>query len=127
MLLVVTPDLAKGGVLVEALRNPGGEFAKSIQTIRQTRNSMLLYRVPTNGFETYLAARELSEIMIVAAGWDVSGLPNFSTGIPNLTVKRLEEPPPSKGGGESRPPELKPKHDRGPRDHRFGTQILSEP
>ena len=111
MLLVITPDLAKGGVPAEELRKPGGEFAKSIQNIRQTRNSVLLYRVHPDSFETYLAARELSEIANVAAGWDVNGSPNYSMGIPDLTVRRLEEPPPSKGGGTPRPPGLKPKLD----------------
>lgn len=111
VLLVITPDLANGGAPLEELRKPGGEFAKSIQNIRQTRNSVLLYRVHPNGFETYLAARELSEIANVAAGWDVNGSPNFSMGIPDLTVRRLEEPPPSKGGGTPRPPGLKPKLD----------------
>jgi hypothetical protein len=111
MLLVITPDLANGGAPLEELRKPGGEFAKSIQTIRQTRNSVLLYRVHPNGFDTYLAARELSEIANVAAGWDVNGSPNFSMGIPDLTVKRLQEPPPSNGGGPPGPPGLKPKLD----------------
>lgn len=111
MLLVITPDLAKGGVPVGELRKPGGEFAKAIQNIRQTRNSVLLYRVHPNGFETYLAARELSEIANVAAGWDVNGSPNFSMGIPDVTVRRLQEPPPSKGGGAPRPPGVKPKLD----------------
>ncbi|MFM2197588.1 MAG: hypothetical protein RLZZ505_1020 [Verrucomicrobiota bacterium] len=111
VLLVITPDLVKGGVPVEELRKPGGEFARAIQNIRQTRNSVLLYRVHTNAFETYLAARELSEIANVAAGWDINGSPNFSMGIPNLTVRRLQEPPRSKGGGPPRPPGLKPKLD----------------
>jgi hypothetical protein len=111
MLLVITPDLAKGGAPVEELRKPGGEFAKAIQNIRQTRNSVLLYRVHPNAFETYLAARELTEIANVAAGWDVNGTSNVSMGIPDLLVRRLQEPPPSKGGGAPRPPGLKPKLD----------------
>lgn len=111
MSLVITPDLAKGGAAVEDLRQAGGEFAKAIQRIRQTRNSVLLYRVHPNAFETYLAARELSEIANVSAGWDVNGSPNFSMGIPDLRVMRLQEPPPSQGGGAPRPPALKPKLD----------------
>jgi uncharacterized membrane protein len=111
MLLVITPDLVNGGALMENLRQPGGEFAKLIQRIRQTRNSVLLYRVNPNAFETYLAARELSEIANVAAGWDVNGSPNFSMGIPNLSVRQLQQPPPSKGGGSPGPPGLKPKLD----------------
>ncbi len=114
MLLIITPDLVNGGAPVEELRKPGGEFAKSIQTIRQTRNSVLLYRVHPNGFETYLAARELSEIANVAAGWDVNGSPNFSMGIPDLTVRRLVEPPPPDPNAPPPlpgPPGLKPKLD----------------
>ena len=111
MLLVITPDLEKGGAPVEELRKPGGEFARVIQNIRSTRNSVLLYRVHPNAFETYLAARELSEIANVAAGWDVNGSPNFAMGIPNLAVRQLQQPPPSQGGGAPGPPGLKPKLD----------------
>jgi hypothetical protein len=112
MELVITPDLGKGGAVVSTLREPGGEFAKVIQTIRQTRNSVLLYRVHTNAFETYLSARELSEIANVAAGWEVSRSTDVAVGIPDLLVRRLEEPPPRpKGGGPARPPGVKPKLD----------------
>lgn len=113
MQLVITPDLAKGGATITNLREPGGEFAKGIQKVRQIRNSVLLYRVHPNGFETYLAARELSEIANVAAGWDVSGSPNFSMGIPDLLVMRLQEPPPPDPNKPKPPgpPPLKPKLD----------------
>ena len=112
MQLVITPDLTKGGTSVDQLRQPGGEFAKGIQTIRQTRNSVLLYRVHPNAFETYLAARELSEIANVAAGWDINGSSSYSMGIPDLRVRRLQEPPPRPpGGAPPGPPALKPKLD----------------
>jgi len=114
MLLVITPDLAKGGTPLTQLRSPSDDFAKGIQTIRQTRNAVLLYRVHTNAFETYLAARELSEIANVAAGWEVNGSPNITIGIPDLSVRRLEEPPIPPPGAKPLPPGppvIKPKLD----------------
>ena len=111
MTLAIRPDLEKGGSPLEELSKPGGEFAKAIPVIRQSMKSVLLYRVHPDSFETYLAARELSEKVNIPAGWDVNGSPELKIGIPGLTVRRLQEPPPSKGGGAPKPPGLKPKLD----------------
>lgn len=93
MTLVIRPDLEKSGSPLEELSKPGGEFAKAIPVIRQSMRSVLLYRLHPDSFETYLAARELSEKVNIAAGWDVNDSTEFKMGIPGLTVRRLQEPP----------------------------------
>lgn len=111
MQLAITPDHAKGGTPLENLADPGGEFAKSVPLLRQSLRNVLLYRVHPNSFPTYLAARELTEKINIAAGWELNGSPDFRMGIPDLTVRRLEEPPQQPGGGPAKPPPLKPKLD----------------
>lgn len=114
MTLVIRPDLVNGGSPLEELSKPGGEFAKAIPVIRQSMRSVLLYQVHPDSFETYLAARELSEKVNIAAGWDVNGSTEFKMGIPGLTVKRLREPPAPPPGTPPKPPSppgLKPKLD----------------
>jgi hypothetical protein len=109
--LVIRPNLASGGTPMEDLAKPGGAFANAAQRIRQTRSAVLLYRVNPDSFPTYLAARELTEKINVSAGWDINGSAEFRMPIPNLGVRRLQEPPPQKGGGPAKPPALKPKLD----------------
>lgn len=110
--LVVRLDLEKGGTALEDLAKPEGEFAKAVPVIRQTRNSVLLYRVHPDSFPTYLAARELSEKVNISAGWDINGSAELRLSIPDLSVRRLQEPPPRPpGAAPPRPPALKPKLD----------------
>jgi hypothetical protein len=113
--LLIRPDLGKGGTPLEELSQPGGEFAKAIPAIRQGMRSILLYRVHPDSFKTYLAARELSERVNIAAGWEINGSQEFRMGIPDLTVKRLQDPPPPPVNppppAPPGPPPLKPKLD----------------
>lgn len=111
MLLVITPDHAKGGTPLENLADPGGEFAKSVPLLRQSLRNVLLYRVNPDSFPTYLAARELTERVNIAAGWEISGVSDFRMRIPGLSVRRLQEPAKPQGGGPPKPPPLKPKLD----------------
>jgi hypothetical protein len=112
--LVIRPDHAQGGTPLQDLGQPGNEFAKAVATIRQNFKSVLLYRVHPNSFDTYLAARNLTEKVNIAAGWDINSSTEFHMPIPDLTVKRLMEPPAPKPGSPPkppRPPALKPKLD----------------
>lgn len=111
MQLVVTPDHANGGTSLENLADPGGELAKSVPLLRQSLRNVLLYRVNPDSFPTYLAARELTEKVNIAAGWEISGNPDFRMLIPDLRVRRLQEPPKPQGGGPAKPTPLKPKLD----------------
>lgn len=111
MLISIKPDLAKGGTPMEELAKPGGEFAKAVPVIRQSMKSVLLYSVNPDSFETYLAARELSEKANISAGWEISNAQEFRMGIPGLTVDRLQEPPPKPPDTGPKPPPVKPKLD----------------
>ncbi len=109
--LVIRPDMEKGGTPLEELGQPGNEFAKAVGVMRQSSKSILLYRVHPHAFEAYLTARELTEKLNIAAGWDVSMSPEFRIPIPDLTVKRLQAPPEQPKGGPAKPPSIKPKLD----------------
>lgn len=109
--LVVRPDLEKGGTPMEELGQPGNEFARAVGVMRQSSKSVLLYRVHPQAFEPYLAARELTEKLNVAAGWELSFAREFRIPIPDLTVRRLETPPEKPPGGPPKPPTIKPKLD----------------
>lgn len=111
MLISIQPDLVNGGTPLEDLAKPGGEFAKAVPVIRQNMKSVLLYKVNPDSFETYLAARELSEKANISAGWEINDSQRFTTGIPGLTVDRLQEPPPKAPETGPKPPPVKPKLD----------------
>ena len=105
--LAIRPNLTTSGTKLDELGNPGSEFAKALPVIRSSFKPVLLYRVHTNAFPTYLAARELSEKAGIPAGWEINFGQEFRIPIPDLTVKRLKEPPPPKPGAT--PAKPKPK------------------
>jgi len=92
--LVIRPDLEKGGTPLDEITKPDSEFVKSLPIIRQSFRSVLMYRVHTDSFKTYLAARELSEKANIPAGWDINYGLDFRMMIPDVTIQRLKEPPP---------------------------------
>lgn len=108
---VIRPDLGKGGTPLEELGKPGNEFAIAAGAIRKTFKSILLYRVHPNSFEAYLTARELTEKINIAAGWEINGSPEFRIPMPGLTVRRIKEPPPKIPDNKPKPPPVKPKLD----------------
>jgi hypothetical protein len=66
--------------------------------------------VHKDSFQTYLAARELSEKANIPAGWDIHSGLDIWIPIPDVTVQRLQEPPP-KTKSPASPPKLKPRLD----------------
>jgi len=109
--LVITPDLAKGGTPLEDLSKPGNPFAQAVKVISGSFKAVLLFRVNPDSFNAYLEGRELADKANLASGWEMSWSRNVAVGIPDITVKRLEEPPkPTKPSGP-KPPPLKPKLD----------------
>ena len=105
--LSIRPNLETGGTSLDDLAKPDSEFVKSLPIIRQSFRAVLMYRVHTDSFKTYLAARELSEKANVPAGWDINYGLDFRMPIPDLTVQRLKEPPPKPN--TPTPPTPKPK------------------
>ncbi len=94
MWLSIRPNLETGGTPFDDLAKPDSEFVKSLPIIRQSFRSVLMYRVHSDSFKTYLSARELSEKANIPAGWDINLGLDFRMPIPGLTVQRLKEPPP---------------------------------
>ena len=109
--LSIRPNLNSGGTTLEELAEPDSEFVKALPVIRKTFKPVLLYRVHTNAFPTYLAARELSEKAGIPAGWEINFSQDFRIPIPDLTVKRLKEPPPPQPGAAPAKPKPKPRLD----------------
>ncbi len=105
--LVIRPELVSGGTPLEEISQPNSEFVKSLPIIRKGFRSVLMYRVHTDSFDTYLAAREVSEAANIAAGWDINFSVDFRMPIPDVTVPRLKEPPPKPPN--TPPPTPKPK------------------
>jgi hypothetical protein len=66
--LVIRLDMGSGGTPLDDIAKPDSEFIKSLHVIRQTYKSILLYKVATDSFRTYLAAREISERGNISAG-----------------------------------------------------------
>ncbi len=105
--LVIRPDLASGGTPLEEIAQPNSEFVKSLPIIRKGFRSVLMYRVHTDSFDTYLAAREVSEVANIAAGWDINFSLDYRMPIPDVTVERLKEPPPKPPNAPASPPRPK--------------------
>ena len=111
--LVIRPNLESGGTPLDDIDKPDSEFIKSLPVIRQNFQSVLLYRVHKDSFKTYLAARELSEKANIPAGWEINFSLDFRMPVPDLTVKRLKEPPPKPNtpNTPAAPQRLKPRLD----------------
>jgi hypothetical protein len=110
--LVIRPNLGSGGTSLEDIARPDSEFVKSLPVIRQSFQSILLYRVHINSFPAYLAARELSDKANIPAGWEIRYDMDFRMPIPDVTVKRLKEPPPKTDTPKpAGPQKLKPRLD----------------
>ena len=105
--LVIRPNLESGGTPLDEITQPDSEFIKSLPVIRQSFRSILLYRVHTDSFKTYLAARELSEKANIPAGWDVNFSLDYRMPIPEVKVQRLKQPLP-KPNTPASPPRPKP-------------------
>lgn len=112
MELVIIPDLEKGGTATEDLAKQGSEFFNAAISLKQDFKSVLLFRVGTDSFDTYLEARALADKANIAAGWEISGMREFRVRLEDIEVKRLQQPtPPSLKPAPPGPPPLKPKLD----------------
>jgi len=109
--LVIRPDLEKGGTPIASIDEANSEFVSASRFVARGFSSVLMYNVHPDCFTTYLAARERTEKLNIAAGWDISYRTDFSMYIPEVTIKRLQEPPKGNPTGPARPPGVKPKLD----------------
>lgn len=103
--MIITPDLDNGGTALADLATPGSAYSKAAVLISGDFKAVLLFKVSTESFETYLAARELAERANIPAGWDISADPKYTFTIQEPTIRALDPPKPS---GKPGPPKPKP-------------------
>jgi hypothetical protein len=110
--IAITPDLGKGGTPLDALEKPGSEFSKTVARLMSNIRNVVLFHVNPDSFNTYLKARGLIDKTKVPAGWEVWGGNSWRFTIPDVEVKRLQEPPPPPPqAGPKPPPPVGPKLD----------------
>ena len=94
------------------LEKPGSEFSKTVASLMGNSRAVVLFHVNPDSFNTYLKARGLLDKTKVPAGWEVWGGNSWRFTIPDVEVKRLQEPPPPPPQvGPKPPPRIGPKLD----------------
>lgn len=84
-----------------------------LQRFRMTPNTVVMFRVTSDGFENYLAAREFCDKINVPAGWEYAGGPEFTIHVPEIETNRPKPPAPAPppvtpaAGTEIKPPAKK--------------------
>lgn len=110
--IAITPDLDKGGTPLDSLEKQGSEFSKTAASLMSNIRAVVLFHVNPDSFNCYLKARGLLDKTKVSAGWEVWGGNSWRVTIPDVEVKRLEEPPPPPPqAGPKPPPPVGPKLD----------------
>lgn len=100
----VYPDLKKGGTHKDDLLRRGNKFHAKLQQLSMKRNIVLMFRVHSEGFHTYLTARKLSDKYRIPAGWELNGDNKVRTWMQDISVTRLKDPPPPDPNAKERPP-----------------------
>ena len=110
--IAITPELQKGGTPLADLEKPGSEFSKTVASLMGNSRAVVLFHVHPDSFNCYLKARGLLDKTKVPAGWEVWGGNSWRFTIPDVEVKRLQEPPPPPPQvGPKPPPPIGPKLD----------------
>lgn len=91
---VVAFDPAKGDASFEEMDAPDGRFQRFLRELKKRPRAVLLFKVNTNGFATYLKAREIADNLDLPCGWEVDNATQFSIPL-DFEVTRLETPPPA--------------------------------
>lgn len=110
--MLIIPDTEKGGTPTEELATKGSEFFNAAIKLKQDFKAVLMFRVNTDSFSTYLEARALADRANIAAGWEIHGGREYRIRLTDFEVKRLEEPEPRPDTPRPPgPPPVKPKLD----------------
>ena len=108
--IVITPDLEKGGTPIDELEKRGSEFSKTAASLMSNSRAVVLFHVNPDSFNAYLKGRGLLDKAKIPAGWEVWSGNSWRETIPDLEVKRLQEPPPPPARKPG-PPPIGPKLD----------------
>jgi len=99
-------DPAKGDASLADMEVKNGRFHKMMEVVKSYTRPVLIFKVNSNGFATYLKARQIADEFDIACGWEVDNGTTFSQALP-FEVNRLEEPPPPKPQTGPAPPARK--------------------
>ena len=89
----IKPDLKKGGTALADLNKKDSTYIKVLKKLTNNNRAVILYRVHSNSFNTYLQGRILSDKARIAAGWEVRHSQSYSVLLKDIEVKRLKDPP----------------------------------
>lgn len=103
--LRITLDLKKGGVSAKELENNDSPYHQALLALSRSRANVLMFRVHTNSFDTYLKARDLADRVKIPSGWEVHWAKHHQFAIMSMEVKPYGEAPASK----PKDPNAKPK------------------
>lgn len=70
----------------------GSPYRRLLSEVKKS-GGVVWFRVMPDGFETYIAARELCDKQGVPAGWEMTWSPFFVKNLPDVRVNQLEKPP----------------------------------
>lgn len=101
----------KGDATLDDMNQPKGRFHEIAYKLSSYNGIALIFKVNPDGFETYLKAREIADIMRIPCGWEVDGNTVFN-GPLEFEVNRLAEPPPPGPPGPAAPPAPPPPKQR---------------
>ncbi len=108
----ISPDLKSGGTSLEELKQGPSQFSTIVGRLRLKSDAVLIFWVHPNSFNTYLLARRLTDQAKLAAGWEVRGASNYNISIPEIEIRRQQQPDPPKDEGNTRkPPNIRTKID----------------
>ena len=70
-------------------------YQKMLRKIRNFPNSVVIFKVASDGYDNYLAARNLSDQFGIPAGWDFAGETKYTFEVPEIQMNPLDIPPPA--------------------------------
>jgi hypothetical protein len=97
-------DTKNGGVTLAEMANPRSEWHRLCNLVRSLPRSVLIFRVHTNGFATYLKARDIADRFNIPCGWEISGSVAHLEALKDFEVNRLEQPKPRPAKPAGPPP-----------------------
>ncbi len=85
-----------GGEGISDIKNPASVFQRAMRKFKSEPNKVVWLYVFKDSVETYLAAREIADVVGVPVGWQIYAQDFFSVRLPVITYEPFTPPPPPK-------------------------------
>jgi len=95
------------GEPVSQLNAINSQFQNALRKIRFNPKAVVMFKVTKDGFESYLAAREVVDKLNVPAGWDFASDTSHRFNVPDISFNQLEKPAPKPTPNPNAPPPKK--------------------